>query len=207
MNFYIAFSIHGTNTFIVATTKASGSEELQNREGKFVVVSSRRADYDPATHGIKVEWSRLSTLKGTPLRSPAQVIYMFKRLEKLGWTVDEESRRRFVAKHWSKNKASSVGSTKSKGALPKTGAAASAAAADSNTRISIDDLKGRERDVALYLRGRATWTSPTMIGRTVWGYPHHSASASPVCKRLVEKGVVMRNDCGHYMLVADVLSK
>lgn len=61
-------------------------------------------------------------------------------------------------------------------------------------------LVGREADVAKFLSERRTWTSPTMIGREVWGPPHHSSTASPVCRRLVEKGVAVRNEKGHYML-------
>lgn len=58
---------------------------------------------------------------------------------------------------------------------------------------------GRAQQVLDYLRGR-DWTSPTQIGRDVWGLGHHSASASPVCRRLVMRGALERNGCGHYRI-------
>ena len=58
-----------------------------------------------------------------------------------------------------------------------------------------------EEAVLGYLAGR-DWTSPTEIGRTVWGKGHHSSSASPVCLRLVRKGKLVRNERGHYRLLA-----
>ena len=60
-------------------------------------------------------------------------------------------------------------------------------------------LTKRQSEVVAYLQGKP-WTSPTEIGREVWGKGHHSASASPVCKKLVLLGVLKRNDNGHYAL-------
>lgn len=50
-----------------------------------------------------------------------------------------------------------------------------------------------------YLKGR-DWTSPTELGRAIWGKGHHSSSASPVCLRLVKAGKLERNAKGHYRL-------
>ena len=61
-------------------------------------------------------------------------------------------------------------------------------------------MSGRQQDVIEYLRGK-DWTSPTEIGGKVWGPPHHSSSASPVCKQLVARGLLERNDRGHYRLL------
>ena len=58
----------------------------------------------------------------------------------------------------------------------------------------------RKQQVIEFLSGR-DWTSPGVIGASVWGKGHHSASASPVCKRLVEIGKVERNTKGHYRLM------
>lgn len=63
-------------------------------------------------------------------------------------------------------------------------------------------LTGKQQDVIAYLRDK-DWTSPTEIGGKVWGYPHHSATASPVCKRLVVRGLLERNDRGHYRLLSN----
>lgn len=64
-------------------------------------------------------------------------------------------------------------------------------------------LSKRQQQVVDYL-GEAyridSWTSPTAIGQMVWGEGHHSSSASPVCLRLVQKGVLERNENGHYRL-------
>jgi hypothetical protein len=58
-------------------------------------------------------------------------------------------------------------------------------------------LTDRQKQVLAFLKGKG-WTSPTEIGRSVWGDGHHSSSASPVCKRLVQLGALERNDAGHY---------
>lgn len=63
----------------------------------------------------------------------------------------------------------------------------------------MKDLTERQKQVVKFLEGKG-WTAPTVIGRSVWGDGHHSASASPVCKRLVLLGVLQRNDDGHYRI-------
>lgn len=60
-----------------------------------------------------------------------------------------------------------------------------------------------------YLDGRG-WTSPSVIGIAYGDHLHgnnsfhnyHSAWASPRCKSLVKKGLVVRNDKGHYRKAA-----
>lgn len=61
-----------------------------------------------------------------------------------------------------------------------------------------------EKWVVDYLKGK-DYTSPSRIGidhARTFGFSdtHHSSWASPVCKRLVEKGVLIRNPKGHYKL-------
>lgn len=55
-----------------------------------------------------------------------------------------------------------------------------------------------------YLRGK-DYTSPSQIGiahACSFGFrdSHHSAWASPICLRMVEKGLLLRNEKGHYKL-------
>lgn len=61
-------------------------------------------------------------------------------------------------------------------------------------------LTTRQQSVVDYLQGKE-WISPTEIGRAVWGKGHHSASASPVCKKLVAMGLLARSDQGHYKVL------
>jgi len=66
-------------------------------------------------------------------------------------------------------------------------------------------LSRRQQDVIEYLQGK-DWTSPTQIGIKVWGFPHHSSTASPVCLRLVSRGLLERNNRGHYRLSSNAVS-
>lgn len=70
-----------------------------------------------------------------------------------------------------------------------------------------DELTERERAVLRSLSRRG-WTSPSEIGRDVWGPFKHSASASPVCLRLVAKGKLERNHRGWYrrLLPSDAIT-
>lgn len=62
-----------------------------------------------------------------------------------------------------------------------------------------------EQWITEYLKGK-DYTSPTEIGRAhaqmfgINSLSHHSAWASPICRRMVEKGLLIRNDKGHYKL-------
>ncbi|MGP1715664.1 MAG: hypothetical protein ACTS9Y_00665 [Methylophilus sp.] len=44
------------------------------------------------------------------------------------------------------------------------------------------------------------WFGPTEIGKIVGGPEKHSAYGSPICKKAVESGDMIRNDKGHYRL-------
>ena len=55
----------------------------------------------------------------------------------------------------------------------------------------------RQQKVIEYLKGK-DFTSPTEIGSDLFG--GHSSTASPICLKLVELGVLVRNAKGHYKL-------
>ena len=55
-----------------------------------------------------------------------------------------------------------------------------------------------------YLRGK-DYTSPSQLGIAhsisfVFRYSHNSSWASTICLRMVEKGLLLRNEKGHYKL-------
>lgn len=61
-----------------------------------------------------------------------------------------------------------------------------------------------EEWIIAYLKDK-DYVSPSVIGlehARTFGYTgaHHSCWASPICLRLVQKGVLARNDRGHYKL-------
>ena len=94
-NYYIAYSIHGTETFIVATKKMSVVPK------GFTVKESRRPSYKPED-GIKLEWKGLCTKAGTPYVQPSRVLKAFKDLEEQGWDVDSKA---FIQRHYAERKA------------------------------------------------------------------------------------------------------
>lgn len=64
-------------------------------------------------------------------------------------------------------------------------------------------LTKNEQKVMAYLKGMDTFVSPTEIargvgGKSASGLPRHSAWSSPICKRLVEKGLLERSNDGWY---------
>jgi len=83
-------------------------------------------------------------------------------------------------------------------------------------KIKIDKngnpvLSNREQWVLNYLKGcyeadyelSGGWVSPTQVGAAYGWFAlgkegHHSAIGTPICKSLVAKGVIERNDKGHY---------
>lgn len=91
MKFYIAFSIHGTNSFQVFTKTAASLESL----GKdFKEQPSRRPGYQESTDGIKLHWKGFNSSKGKPLRSPFWVAKRKEALLNLGWKETKERYRR-----------------------------------------------------------------------------------------------------------------
>lgn len=92
-NAYVAFSIHGTNAFIVATKVV----DVQNLPEGFKIVNSRDRTKTAEKDGYKLSWDRLMSKKGLPLRSPPVVLARFKELTAQGWKIDKS---KFVGKHY-----------------------------------------------------------------------------------------------------------
>lgn len=106
---YVAFSIHGTNSFIVATKEVSDkviydlSHHHQIYGDEWKIVQSRRPNVDPKH--VKLHWSGLLNKKTKqPLRSPPAVLLRFKHLAQRGWKIDEVSRERFIDTHWKRDR-------------------------------------------------------------------------------------------------------
>lgn len=96
MKFYIAFSIHGTNKFTVATCdKPAKSPILEMPDStikdlfgpEFSIARSRRPDYNIKTDGVKLHWSKLLRKDGTPIQDKGWVTKRFNQLVKRGWIV------------------------------------------------------------------------------------------------------------------------
>lgn len=92
MLFYIAFSIHGTNTFITASRNFDDAKDLKP---EFTVATSRRPNKTNAE--TKLHWNKLITKTGNPLRSPAMILHHFNQLEKDGWNINK---RNFINYHY-----------------------------------------------------------------------------------------------------------
>lgn len=91
--YYIAFSIHGTNKFIVATKRMTESVYDLHKQG-FVRQPSRRNSYKPSD-GIKLHWDKLTRMvDGKPYTNRAWVSRRFKELVAAGWTVVEDKHER-----------------------------------------------------------------------------------------------------------------
>lgn len=89
---YIAFSIHGTNKFTVATKEfkdyeAVGDFCLCGGPGSFMIGESRRPGYNKDKDGVKLLWSKLNRKDGKPLTDKGWVTRRFKELAKGGWTI------------------------------------------------------------------------------------------------------------------------
>lgn len=102
MKYYIAFSIHGTNTFVTASininsnSDSSKSDLIQIGKFTFSKVHSRRSTYKP-TDGIKLHSDRLLTKTGKPMKSHQLILKFFNELRDDGWVINKEA---FIAKHW-----------------------------------------------------------------------------------------------------------
>ena len=100
MKFYIAFSIHGTNTFIRAskvTTDYESTEDGLLLEGVvYKKVMSRRQNVpDDRT---KLHHPLLNNKDGSPTRSKTKILQVFNQLQKQGWKI--EGKEYFIKKHW-----------------------------------------------------------------------------------------------------------
>ena len=72
-------------------------------------------------------------------------------------------------------------------------------------RVIAKSRISNEQWIAEYLQGK-DYTSPTVIGKAhamafnILSLNHHSAWASPICKRMVKKEILIRNEKGQYKL-------
>jgi len=57
-----------------------------------------------------------------------------------------------------------------------------------------------EGAVMKFLAGK-DFTSPTEIGSGAFGLLYNSSKASPICLRLVKKGLLERSQRGHYRII------
>ena len=100
MKFYIAFSIHGTNTFIRAS-KVNTNFEL-NEDGillegvQYTKVMSRRLN--SSKDQTKLHHPLLNNKDGSPTRSKTKILQVFNQLQKQGWEI--EGKEYFIKKHW-----------------------------------------------------------------------------------------------------------
>jgi hypothetical protein len=104
--FYIAFSIHGTNSFRVVTKEVVGIEPLnlgqheaeelrrqfQDNDPKmdakrydWSLMPSRRSNADVKKDGYKIHWSGLRRKDGTPIQNKSWVSKRFNELKRMGW--------------------------------------------------------------------------------------------------------------------------
>lgn len=65
-------------------------------------------------------------------------------------------------------------------------------------------MTNNEERVLDYLRQIEAFVSPTEIGRVVGGGDRHSAWASPICLRLVTRGVLERDYRGWYHICENI---
>lgn len=99
MRVYIAYSIEGSDVYTVAWKNILAPEELGpefrffplHRIPPFKCDGIRAVfmnmDRFEAVEGRRVNWNKLYTKRGTPLRSPALLLKYLKQLEKDGWTI------------------------------------------------------------------------------------------------------------------------
>ena len=80
---YIAFSIHETNDFMVATNTLNVGKLPEG----FTLGRSRRPGYNAATDGVKLNWVGLNRQDGTPHTDVVWVKRRFNELERMGWII------------------------------------------------------------------------------------------------------------------------
>lgn len=102
--YYIAFSIAGTNAFIVAGRNDEPERRIKSLVPPFPEILVFDGDQMqpvpsrmPYPNGVKLLWPDINTKAGVPRRNPGQILNLFRRLKHRGWTVDESA---FVPRHF-----------------------------------------------------------------------------------------------------------
>ena len=67
-----------------------------------------------------------------------------------------------------------------------------------NVRIRRQTMSPNEEKVIEFMKGR-DFTGPSVMGMAIFN-KWESSRTSQVCKRLVKKGLMVRNDKGHYKI-------
>jgi hypothetical protein len=99
---YVAFSVHGTNSFITASTTVPADgllAFLDSLESQgFTVVKSRRPD--AKSNEVKLHWNKLLRQEDSkPYTAPSWILRRFRQLAEVGWTVDS---KKFKEYHYPK---------------------------------------------------------------------------------------------------------
>ena len=93
--YYIAFSIHGTNCFIVATKLQHEIKDIKALN--MSEVKSRRS-FAKINTDVKLNYEKLNNVNGKPTASKTKVLKIFKELENDGWEII--GRKEFIKKHY-----------------------------------------------------------------------------------------------------------
>lgn len=92
---YVAFSIHGTKTFITASrtvpkTSLNGTLQVLKNMG-MEPIGSRRPGFNPNKE-LKLQWDKLLTKKDKrPMRDPARITHLMRKLTGYGFTVNDKN--------------------------------------------------------------------------------------------------------------------
>lgn len=100
MKIYIAFSIHNTNCFIVATKVITDIEYIRMCRNGYSRAESRRLGVSTAD-GQKMHWNKLLKRDGKPHTSPSWVLRRVNQLERVGWTII--GKEAFIKHHYESN--------------------------------------------------------------------------------------------------------
>ena len=85
---YVAFSIHGTNNFMVVTNVI----DIAKLPTGFTIARSRRPNYDAKKDGVKLNWASLNKADGKPHTNRGWMTRRFNQLVRMGWTLEKNKK-------------------------------------------------------------------------------------------------------------------